>query len=242
MVTLHRSSDTESAGPFDERFDRGFDKGVSGIDGPVSHHLNRPLSRLISSRVARLPVTPNQWTYASFGCVCAGAAAFAGGRPCAGAALVHAGALLDEVDGEVARLQGTASSEGALLDMTLDRVSDVVLLAGLAAGAGGRKADWLLALTAAGGILTSGAVKERVGAEGESVARLQRDEASGGRSVRLLPFTSSDGRLFAVALLGLIKQPRLALVWLAGTASLRLLHRVRTARLTLAAAAREGDD
>ena len=233
MVAPNESSDTERAAPFD--------RGVSGIDGPVSRYLNRPVSRQISSRVARLPVTPDQWTYASFGCGCASGAAFAAGWPRAGAALVHAGALLDEVDGEVARLKGMASSQGALLDMTLDRVSDVALLAGLALGAGGRTPDWLLALTAACGILTSGSVKERVGAEGRSVAQLQLDEASGGIAGRLLPYTSSDGRLFVVALLGLMKQPRLALFWLASTASLRLLHRLRVARLTLGGAGRQDD-
>ncbi len=125
------------------------------------------------------------------------------------------------------------SAEGALLDMTLDRVSDVALLGGLALGAGARKLDWLLALTAACGIITAGALKERVGAEGHSVARLQRAEAGGSNADRLLPFTSSDGRLFGVALLGLLKQPRLALAWLAGAGCLRLLRRLHAARLAL---------
>ncbi len=206
------------------------DKGVSGADGPISRRLNRPLSGFISSSVASWPVTPDQWSYAAFYSVCAGAAAFAVHMPRTGALLVHVGSVLDGVDGEVARHQGTTSPQGALLDLALDRVSDVALLAGLAVGAGGRKIDWLLALTAANGVLTAGVVKERIGAEGLNVAQLQREEAEQGAIDALLPYTSRDGRLFAVALCGLLRQPRLGLLWLAATSSLRLARRLRAAR------------
>ncbi len=209
---------------------RPYDKGVSGADGPISQSLNRPLSGLISSRAASWPVTPDQWSYAAFYSVCAGAAAFAVHTPRAGALLVHVGSVLDGVDGEVARNQGTSSAQGALLDLTLDRVSDVALLGGLAIGAGGRKIDWLLALAAANGVLTAGVVKERIGAEGLNVAQLQREEAEQDAIDGLLPYTSRDGRLFAVALSGLLRQPRLGLLWLAATSNLRLVRRLRAAR------------
>jgi len=104
---------------------------------------------------------------------------------------------------------------------------------GLALGAGARRLDWLLALTAACGIITAGALKERVGAEGHSVTRLQRAEVGGSNADRLLPFTSSDGRLFTVSVLGLLKWPRLALVWLAGAGCLRMLRRLHAARVAL---------
>ena len=232
-MTPSNGTSSESDTPADEFADDLADKGVSGTDGPISRHINRPLSGLISRRMAPLPITPDQWTYASFGSVCAGAAAFAVGLPRMGALLVHAGSLLDGVDGEVARLQGTSSPQGALLDLTLDRVSDVAVLAGLALGAGGRRFDWLLALTAANGIVISSVVKERVGAEGHNVAQLQRDEGTEGLGGWLLPFTNSDGRRLAVTLCGLMRQPRLALIWLAGTSSLRLLRRLSVARATL---------
>ena len=206
------------------------EKGVSGSDGPVSRHLNRPISTRISSLVASWPVTPDQWSYASYGLVCAGSAAFALGAPRLGAAMVHAGSVLDGVDGEVARLQGESSAEGALLDLTLDRVSDVALLGGLALGAGGRGLDWLLALGAANGIVVASVVKERSGAEGMNVAELQREEAADGAAGALLPYTNRDGRLFAVTLCGLLRQPRLALLWLAVTSNLRLFGRLGAAR------------
>jgi len=208
-------------------------KGASGLDGPVSRTLNRPISRRISARVAPRPVTPDQWSWVAFGAVTAGAAGFALGAPRLGAVLVHAGSVLDGVDGEVARLQGTSSASGALLDLVLDRVSDVLVLAGLAQGAGGRRIDWLLALAAANGVLTSGIVKERLGAERQSVAHLQRQESSRSAVDRLLPWTNRDGRLFAVALSGAIRQPRAGLAWLAATSNLRLLRRAGAARALL---------
>lgn len=217
------------------------DKGVSGSDGPISAHLNRPISSRISPLVAPLPITPDHWTYAGFAAVCAGAVAFAMRAPRIGGLLVHKGSVLDGIDGEVARLQGTSSAQGALLDVTLDRVSDVVLAGGLAIGAGGRRLDWLLALAAANGIVTAGMVKERMGAEGQSVAQLQREEAGDQPLDALLPYTNRDGRLFAVTVLGLLRQPRLALAWLAFTSNFRLVRRLSAARAMLRRAAEQPD-
>lgn len=209
------------------------DKGVSGLDGPISRWLNRPVSRRISSRAAAYPMTPNQWSGVAFGAVCAGALAFAARQPRLGAVLVHAGSVLDGVDGEVARLQGTASPSGALLDLALDRVSDVAVAGGMAAGAGGRTMDWVLALASTGGVLTSGLVKERVGAEGASVSGLQRVEARSMAVDRLLPWTGRDGRLMAVTVAGLLGAPRLGLLWLAVTSNVRLVRRLAAARALL---------
>ena len=216
------------------------DKGVSGTDGPISRLLNRPLSHRISARVWALPVTPDQWSFASFGLVCASAAAFAVHLPKAGAVLVHAGSIVDGVDGEVARLQGTSSTEGALLDLTLDRVTDIALVSGLALGAGGRSIDWLLALAAANGLDTASVVKERVSAEGVPAAELQREERSDDDLDAVLRFGGRDGRLFAVTLFGLIRQPRLALLWLAVTSNLRLQRRLGAARELLRRRAESG--
>jgi phosphatidylglycerophosphate synthase len=208
-------------------------KGVSGLDGPISRRLNRPISRRISSRVAGYPVSPDQWSWLAFGAVCAGAGSFAVGLPRVGAALVHAGSVLDGVDGEVARLQDASSPAGALLDLVLDRVSDVAVLAGMAHGAGSRRIDWLMALAATNGVLTSGIVKERLGAEQLSVAELQREESARAAIDHVLPWTGRDGRLFAVTLAGLAHTPRLGLAWLAFASNVRLLRRAGAARSLL---------
>jgi CDP-L-myo-inositol myo-inositolphosphotransferase len=228
--------------PVDPSAGRNEGKGVSGLDGPVSKHLNRPLSRRISGRVWRWPVSPNQWSWASFGLANVGAVAFAARAPRLGGVLVHGASVLDGVDGEVARLQGKSSSSGALLDLVLDRVSDVSIVGGLAWGAGGRRIDWLLALTAANGLLVSGIAKERVGAERQPVAELQRSEATGSWLDAVVAWTGRDGRLFAVTLGGLLKQPRLTLAWLALSSNLRLVRRFSAARAMLDAQSRSGTD
>lgn len=218
---------------FDTALDGSAGKGVSGLDGPISKHLNRPLSSRISARVWRWPVSPNQWSWTAFGLANVGAAAFAVRAPRLGGMLVHGASVLDGVDGEVARLQGTANSSGAMLDLVLDRVSDVAIVGGLALGAGSRRVDWLLALGAANGLLVSGIVKERVGAERQPVAELQRAEAAGSMLDRVVAWTGRDGRLFAVTLGGLLKQPRLTLIWLALASNLRLVRRFSAARVML---------
>lgn len=209
------------------------DKGVSGLDGPVSRHLNRPISRRISARVADNGMTPDQWSWVAFGAVCGGAAAFAAGAPRLGGLLVHAGSVLDGVDGEVARHQGTSSSGGALLDLVLDRVSDVIVLGGLAQASGGRRADWLLALAGANGVLVSGLAKERLGAEQHSVSELQREESARSTVDRVLPWTNRDGRLFAVTVGGLLRAPWLPLAWIAVSSNVRLVRRFVSARAML---------
>ncbi len=66
----------------------------------------------------------------------------------AGLALLW-GSVADMVDGELARATGTASPAGAFLDSNLDRISEIVLLGGVAAGLPGRAASaWAVAAMA----------------------------------------------------------------------------------------------
>src|SRR5207248_8853150 len=80
-----------------------------------------------------LGVTPNQLTAASLGCSVAGAAAFAVGRPEIGGGLVILCAILDALDGMVARTRGTASDAGELIDAAVDRYAEIATSAGIAA-------------------------------------------------------------------------------------------------------------
>ncbi len=81
----------------------------------------------------RLRITPNQLTAGSLACSVGGAAAFAVGRFTVGGWLVIACAILDALDGMVARTRGTASDAGELLDAAVDRYAEIATFAGIAA-------------------------------------------------------------------------------------------------------------
>src|SRR4051812_12449896 len=80
-----------------------------------------------------LGITPNQLTIASLAASLLAAAAFALGSPEAGGALVILCAILDALDGMVARTRGTASEAGELLDAAVDRYAEIATFAGIAA-------------------------------------------------------------------------------------------------------------
>jgi phosphatidylglycerophosphate synthase len=103
--------------------------------------------------VARTTLAPNQITLVSAAIGLAAAAAFAAVHPLAVAAgllAYHLHVLLDYVDGEVARCQGTTSVRGAYLDLMTDRVTFPLMV--FAAGAGAFRVvgdPWALVLGAA---------------------------------------------------------------------------------------------
>ncbi len=121
-----------------------------------------PLIRLISGPitplVAATPVTPNQLTWLSLGAgLCAAAMIAMGGTgwQVGGALLFVASYVLDNIDGEIARLKNLSSRFGAVLDTVVDWLVHTVLFVaiglehssasgqgvwlwlGIAAGAGG---------------------------------------------------------------------------------------------------------
>lgn len=101
------------------------------IEGPVSRHLNRRLSRPLARLLAPTPVTPNQVTFASLLVAFGALASFALGQAIAGGLLIQASSIVDGVDGELARLQGRASRFGAVLDAVLDRYADAAIVGGM---------------------------------------------------------------------------------------------------------------
>ncbi len=110
------------------------EEGGKSRDGPVSRHLNRPLSRWLSRYLVRTAVTPNQVSVASWllSCVAAGLMAL-GGYPAlaAGGALAQLASVIDGCDGEIARLKHSQSEFGGWFDAVLDRYADAFLLFGL---------------------------------------------------------------------------------------------------------------
>ena len=110
------------------------DQGGKTRDGPVSRHLNRPVSQWLSRYLVRTTVTPNQISLISWmlSCIAAGLMAL-GGYPAlaAGGALAQLASILDGCDGEIARLKHSRSAFGGWFDAVLDRYADAILLFGL---------------------------------------------------------------------------------------------------------------
>ena len=110
------------------------DQGRKTRDGPVSRHLNRPVSRWLSRYLVRTAVTPNQISLLSWmlSCVAAGLMAVSGYPAlAAGGVLAQLASVIDGCDGEIARLKHSQSEFGGWFDAVLDRYSDAVLLFGL---------------------------------------------------------------------------------------------------------------
>lgn len=92
----------------------------------------------IGAVLGRVGVSANALTLGSLLLACAAFAAAAQGAFGWAAALVVLSGVLDVLDGAVARATGSASPFGALLDSTVDRLSDALPLMGVAVFVGTR--------------------------------------------------------------------------------------------------------
>lgn len=86
----------------------------------------------VGSGLGKVGVTPDQLTALGVAISVLAALAVASGRPLAGALLLGASAIPDLLDGAVAKATGAASPRGAFFDSVSDRVSDSVVLGGVA--------------------------------------------------------------------------------------------------------------
>lgn len=87
-----------------------------------------PVARLI----ARTGASPTMVTLTGLTLSVAGSVLIATGRLAVGAAVLSVGAALDVLDGVLARVTGTESTRGALLDSFTDRLGEVAMWTGLA--------------------------------------------------------------------------------------------------------------
>ena len=83
-----------------------------------------PPLRALGRALVKTPITPDMITATALLGTITGAACIATGRLALGGILCWLFAMLDSVDGALARARGTSSSWGALLDSTSDRVAD----------------------------------------------------------------------------------------------------------------------
>lgn len=90
------------------------------------HRLN-----FIVSALAQAGVTPNTVSWAGFLVAVASGVLAGYGLLVAAGAVSLLGGVMDMFDGALARMTGTSSKFGALLDSTLDRYNEAVLLGGI---------------------------------------------------------------------------------------------------------------
>jgi len=95
----------------------------------IKIYIAAPVSILVVRRIPK--VRPAVFTFASSGIGIGAGVAFGLGFAWLGALMAACAQIMDGVDGQVARLTGRVSSEGALLDSIMDRFMDFALLFGL---------------------------------------------------------------------------------------------------------------
>ncbi len=85
------------------------------------------LSPILQAIASRLPPYPNLYTILGLGLTLLGALAVIEEHVAEGVALIALGALLDAIDGAVARIHNMVSAAGGYLDSVCDRVSDAAI-------------------------------------------------------------------------------------------------------------------
>jgi CDP-diacylglycerol---glycerol-3-phosphate 3-phosphatidyltransferase len=98
--------------------------------------------------LARIGLRPNTLTTLGLLLTAAAATAVAVGRPVLGGGLLIAGGAMDTLDGAVARASGTSTPFGGFYDSVSDRISDGMILAGIAWAVADRPRLLLLTLVA----------------------------------------------------------------------------------------------
>lgn len=203
----------DSAGPVERAF---WNSLTSSSDGWVDRHFNRPVGRLLSKKLTGTSVSPNQVSTAATLVGVASAWLFAAGTAgtaVAGAVVLQLSAILDCIDGDLARALYKQSSLGKWLDIVGDQVVHMAVFVGIGVGlwrAGATAPVMLLGTVAAAGVVLSFLVVLRTllkpGLRGDS--RLQKlIDATTNRDFSVL--------LFLFALFGVLDW----FLWLAAVGS-----------------------
>jgi CDP-L-myo-inositol myo-inositolphosphotransferase len=187
--------------------------GAVGVDdGVVARYLNRPISRRISARLLSRDVKPWQVSLVSFMSTLGAGTAFAMGHPAMGGMIAQFAAVLDGVDGEIARIRYQDSPFGGVYDALLDRIGDAALIGGMTLYAwlmGAGHSAVALGFGAVAGSSLSMLVKEKYGTQ----FRQPWISAREGRWRWLL--LGRDGRLFLSLVAGLTGYVEAVLAYLA---------------------------
>jgi len=178
-------------------------------DGLISKLINRRLSVPISGFIASTKVTPNMISFFNFLVACLSAAAFIKGLWPIGGLLAQSAAVIDGVDGEIARLKYMATKYGAYFDSILDRYGDALIIFGMTLGWYLAHSDvwvWLLGCTALIGSPMSMLGKEKFHALTGTPYYPEKYDSF----LRYVP-ANRDGRLFLIMLGSIVGQLPLVL-------------------------------
>jgi 1L-myo-inositol 1-phosphate cytidylyltransferase / CDP-L-myo-inositol myo-inositolphosphotransferase len=149
---------------------------VKDTDGFMARHVERPISLMISRRLAGTAITPNQMSLISIAVGICGGPFFLSSHPLMqtiGALLFLAHSILDGCDGELARLKFQQSRWGGVLDFWGDNVVHSVIFACMGIG-------WSLAADSAWPLaLGVGAVLGTLGSAGFVYWRMMRTKEGG---------------------------------------------------------------
>lgn len=183
---------------------------TSSADGIVDRLLNRPLGRYLSKILIHAPFSPNQVSIVSTLIGVVSGWFFAAGSFISGALLLQLSAIIDCVDGDLARALYKESRFGKWLDLVGDQIVHLAVFAGV--GLGVARSDptspaLALAISAALGVVISFAVIVRF---------MQRKGArKSSRMEKLIDATTN--RDFSLLVLALAIMGRLDLfLWMAG--------------------------
>jgi phosphatidylglycerophosphate synthase len=169
----------------------------SPLDGVVDKYFNRPVGRLLSKRLVHTPVSPNQVSVAASLVGLLSALLFADGSHEAavlGAIVLQLSAILDTVDGDLARAMFKESELGKWLDIVGDQVVHVAVFVAIGVGlyrAGSAAPVVALAASAGVGVVISFIVVVR--------GLKQLESRSNPRSQKLIEATAN--RDFSVLLI-----------------------------------------
>jgi phosphatidylglycerophosphate synthase len=170
---------------------------ASPLDGVVDKYFNRPVGHIVSKQLVRTSVSPNQVSVAASLLGLLSAWLFAGGSHDAavlGAIVFQLSAILDAVDGDLARVMFKESALGKWLDIVGDQVVHVAVFVAIGVGlyrAGSAAPVIPLAASAGVGVVISLIVVVR--------GLKQLESRSNPRSQRLIESTAN--RDFSVLLI-----------------------------------------
>lgn len=183
---------------------------TSSADGIADRFLNRPLGRILSKVLVHTPISPNQVSLVSILIGVASAWYFAAGHFVLGALLLQFSAVVDCVDGDLARVLFKQSRLGKWLDLAGDQVVHCSVFGAIGLGVARTDAATpaiALGASAALGVLISFAVIVR--------AMTQLGERRNPRLEKLIDATTN--RDFSILLLALALAGKMEFfLWLAG--------------------------